>query len=98
MAEEAIRIHRAAFAERDPANLKWGDVGADVVVDARYGPVVLELNARPGLAIQLANRAGLRPRLEFVDASYPGLAVGERAPGSFADRIEAGRQIAKENP
>lgn len=43
-------------------------VGADVVVDARVGPVILELNARPGLVIQLANRAGLRGRLEAVDA------------------------------
>ncbi|HXV35809.1 MAG TPA: sugar-transfer associated ATP-grasp domain-containing protein, partial [Myxococcota bacterium] len=75
-----------------------GYVGADVVVDARYGPVVLELNARPGLAIQLANRTGLRPRLEFIDASHPDLAVGERAPGSVADRIEMGRRIAKDHP
>ena len=28
-----------------------------------HGPLVLELNARPGLAIQIANRAGLAPRL-----------------------------------
>lgn len=44
-----------------------GYVGADVVVDANKGPVILELNARPGLAIQLANNTGLRPRLDQID-------------------------------
>lgn len=41
-----------------------GYLGVDVVIDARYGPLLLELNARPGLAIQLANGEGLVPRLE----------------------------------
>lgn len=40
-----------------------GFLGADVVVDRHRGPLVLEVNARPGLAIQLANRAGLRDAL-----------------------------------
>ena len=30
--------------------------------------MILELNARPGLAIQLANREGLRPRLDKIEA------------------------------
>jgi D-alanine-D-alanine ligase-like ATP-grasp enzyme len=56
-----------------------GYVGADVVVDPRLGPIVLELNERPGLAIQLANRAGLRPRLDAVDESWqPDRPVAER--------------------
>ncbi len=42
-----------------------GYLGVDVVVDARHGPLLLELNARPGLAIQLANAEGLIPRLEI---------------------------------
>ena len=41
-----------------------GYLGVDIVLDRQRGPVVLEVNARPGLAIQLANRAGLRPKLE----------------------------------
>jgi alpha-L-glutamate ligase-like protein len=41
--------------------------GVDIVLDRDLGPLVLELNARPGLAIQIANRAGLRRRLELVD-------------------------------
>jgi alpha-L-glutamate ligase-like protein len=38
-------------------------LGADVVLDREQGPVLLELNARPGLAIQIANQAGLKHRL-----------------------------------
>jgi len=43
-----------------------GYQGVDIVLDQDLGPLVLELNARPGLAIQIANRAGLRHRLEAV--------------------------------
>ncbi len=60
---EAVRTALAATDET-----KLGYVGADVVIDSRFGPVILELNARPGLAIQIANRAGLLPRLEAIRA------------------------------
>ncbi|MCX8073498.1 MAG: alpha-L-glutamate ligase-like protein [Candidatus Binatia bacterium] len=40
-----------------------GYFGVDLVLDPHVGPCVLELNARPGLAIQLANHVGLRPLL-----------------------------------
>lgn len=43
-----------------------GYLGVDLVLDRDKGPLVLELNARPGLAIQLANRRGLLPRLEVI--------------------------------
>jgi alpha-L-glutamate ligase-like protein len=45
-----------------------GYVGVDVVVDAESGPLLLEANARPGLAIQIANGKGLVPRLAAIDA------------------------------
>jgi alpha-L-glutamate ligase-like protein len=45
-----------------------GYLGVDLVLDARRGPLVLELNARPGLSVQLANQRGLRLRLDQVDA------------------------------
>ena len=45
-----------------------GYVGVDLVVDAARGPLLLELNARPGLAIQLANDDGLLPRLRRAEA------------------------------
>jgi len=43
-----------------------GYLGVDVVLDREHGPMILELNARPGLNIQIANREGLRGRLERV--------------------------------
>jgi alpha-L-glutamate ligase-like protein len=45
-----------------------GYIGVDIVVDAREGPMLLEANARPGLAIQIANARGLLPRLLEIDA------------------------------
>lgn len=79
------RIVEIAVRATDLTGL--GYVGADVVVDERRGPVVLELNARPGLAIQLANRAGLLPRLRAVEGAWrPGLPAHER--------IALGREIA----
>jgi alpha-L-glutamate ligase-like protein len=44
-----------------------GYIGVDIVVDAREGPMLLEANARPGLAIQIANAQGLLPRLREID-------------------------------
>lgn len=44
-----------------------GYLGADIVVDRNRGPLMLELNARPGLAIQIANGEGLLPRLRWVE-------------------------------
>lgn len=56
-----------------------GYLGVDVVVDARHGPLLLELNARPGLAIQLANDEGLVPRLEMArECGAAGLPIAER--------------------
>lgn len=46
-----------------------GYFGADIVLDKNKGPVVLELNARPGLAIQIANQTGLAKRLQLVQKS-----------------------------
>jgi hypothetical protein len=43
-----------------------GYLGADVAIDSEKGPVFLELNARPGLSIQIANLDGLKRRLERV--------------------------------
>jgi alpha-L-glutamate ligase-like protein len=45
-----------------------GYLGVDIVVDAEAGPMLLEANARPGLAIQIANGRGLLPRLRAIDA------------------------------
>lgn len=44
-----------------------GYQGVDIVLDGEKGPMILEVNARPGLNIQIANRAGLLPRLQTVE-------------------------------
>lgn len=44
-----------------------GYIGTDIVLDKIYGPLLLELNARPGLAIQIANGTGLLPRLRYIE-------------------------------
>ncbi len=48
-----------------------GYLGADIVLDAQRGPMMLELNARPGLAIQIANGCGLARKLKLVEKYYP---------------------------
>jgi glutathione synthase/RimK-type ligase-like ATP-grasp enzyme len=58
--------------------LEMGYVGVDFVLDAQLGPVVLEANARPGLAIQIANRQGLLPRLAYIDSAGPGELTRQR--------------------
>lgn len=45
-----------------------GYIGADIVLDRDRGPAILELNARPGLAIQIANGCGLLPRLRHIES------------------------------
>ncbi|MBY0355054.1 MAG: alpha-L-glutamate ligase-like protein [Rickettsiales bacterium] len=46
----------------DITGLGW--LGADIVLDRTKGPMLLEANARPGLAIQVANREGLGTRFD----------------------------------
>ncbi|MCH9740746.1 MAG: alpha-L-glutamate ligase-like protein [Epsilonproteobacteria bacterium] len=57
---------------------KLGYLGVDIVLDKNLGPLILELNARPGLAIQIANRQGEVPRFELIDNQDMSLSVEER--------------------
>lgn len=43
-------------------------IGVDIVVDRSQGPLVLELNARPGLNVQLATGRGLLFNLRLVES------------------------------
>lgn len=43
-----------------------GYLGVDIAIDKEKGPAILELNARPGLSIQVANLSGLKDRLQRV--------------------------------
>lgn len=45
-----------------------GYIGVDMVLDEDKGPMILELNARPGLNIQIANDSGLTLRAHAVEA------------------------------
>lgn len=45
-----------------------GYLGVDLVLDKNLGPLILELNARPGLAIQIANGRGIKPRLTTIES------------------------------
>lgn len=47
-----------------------GYIGVDLVLDKDKGPLILEINARPGLNIQIANRSGLLPRLKLVEQHH----------------------------
>ena len=60
-----------------------GYLGIDIVLVKDKGPVVLELNAHPGLSIQIANMTGLKERLL-------------RVRGLDVDSIEKGIRVAKE--
>jgi alpha-L-glutamate ligase-like protein len=44
-----------------------GYIGTDMVLDRQRGPLLLELNARPGLSIQIANGRGLLSNLRIVE-------------------------------
>jgi alpha-L-glutamate ligase-like protein len=49
-----------------------GYAGVDISVDARRGPIVMEVNRRPGLEIQVANAAGLLRRLRIIEGLRDG--------------------------
>ncbi len=44
-----------------------GFMRVDIVLDKEKGPMVLEVNARPGLSIQICNKAGLKLRMEKIE-------------------------------
>ena len=60
LAAEAQRLSGLGFA------------GVDVTLDARQGPIVMEVNRRPGLEIQNANAAGLLRRLRIIEGLRDG--------------------------
>ncbi|MDZ7923355.1 MAG: alpha-L-glutamate ligase-like protein [Marinagarivorans sp.] len=71
--EQMLRLACACY---DMTGL--GYIGVDLVLDKHKGPLLLELNARPGLAIQVANNAGLLPRLRKVEVLSNAVSIDER--------------------
>jgi len=76
-----------------------GFLGVDVVLDKDKGPMVLEVNARPGLSIQICNKAGLRRRMEKVEdinikSTDQAIAVSRYLFGeNFAEKVEARQKV-----
>jgi alpha-L-glutamate ligase-like protein len=64
-----------------------GYIGVDIVLDRTRGPLMLEINARPGLSIQLANRQGLLPRLHRLEAI-------REMPSSIEERIALAKSLS----
>jgi len=69
-----------------------GFLGADIAIDRDRGPVLLELNARPGLSIQIANLTGLKRRLDRVK----GLTVKTTERGILLGKNLFGGEIEEE--
>jgi alpha-L-glutamate ligase-like protein len=71
-----------------------GYLGVDVVIDAVEGPMLLELNARPGLSIQIANGTGLVPLLDRIEKTQTSTMGPEArvalARALFADHMGTG--------
>lgn len=71
-----------------------GYIGVDMVLDSEKGPLILELNARPGLNIQIANDAGLLKRNREVEAYI----VELKSSGEYDDLTPEDRVLfAKQN-
>ncbi len=60
--DEILRL-----ASETQAAVGLGYAGIDIALDRDKGPLILEVNARPGLSIQNANKTSLRSRLERVE-------------------------------
>lgn len=71
-----------------------GYLGVDIVLDKEQGPLMLELNARPGLNIQIANREGCLHRYHAIEArfqEFPTESIAEKVAFSrkqFARTVE----------
>lgn len=82
-----------AVKAADAAELKF--CGVDLFIHEEKGPLVVELNASPGLSIQLANHSGLRRRLQRIEDisvlnSEHGVRIGQALfAENFSDRIKA---------
>lgn len=68
-----------------------GYLGVDIVLDVTKGPLMLELNARPGLNIQIANREGIIERLRKVETA----AETDRPPD---ERISIVKETFRQSP
>ncbi|MFA7681649.1 MAG: tyrosine/phenylalanine carboxypeptidase domain-containing protein [Candidatus Peribacteraceae bacterium] len=77
-----------------------GYLAVDMTIDQNIGPAVLEVNARAGLMVQLANLAPLRARLERVKGlkvSSPekGARLGQEIFGEKVKKLHTAKETAE---
>jgi alpha-L-glutamate ligase-like protein len=70
-----------------------GYLGVDMVIDSQLGPLILEMNARPGLNIQIANCAGMTKRLARIDEIHDPSAGPEERARIARHEFPADRQV-----
>lgn len=93
---EKILIYSAKIQQALP---KIGYLGIDFILDQERGPMVLELNSRPGLSIQICNQDGLYRRLQRVqglevrDPQHAVRIAKSLFSERFADRVAAEKGI-----
>lgn len=74
-------------------------MGADLFIHPDRGPMIVELNGFPGLSIQMANKAGLKRRLERVEGievrnAQHGVKIAQALfAESFADKVQTEEAI-----
>ncbi len=71
-----------------------GYLGVDIVIDRDRGPLILEMNARPGLNIQIANCTGLSTRIARIDEIYDATADAATRARICRQEFPAQRQTA----
>ncbi len=71
-----------------------GYVGVDMVIDKDRGPLILEMNARPGLNIQIANATGLTHRIRRIDEIFDPAADAMLRARTARQEFAAERQAA----
>ena len=87
------KVLTTAVEAANAANLVY--CGVDIFVHKEKGPMIVELNAQPGLSIQVANKSGLRRRLDRVEDlnvrnTAHGVKIGQSLfAESFADKVKA---------
>lgn len=65
-----------------------GYLGVDIVLDRDLGPLMLELNARPGLNVQLANQCGLLTQLVQIEKIT-------NLPQNIDERVRLGKSLSR---
>lgn len=71
-----------------------GYLGVDMVIDSELGPLILEMNARPGLNIQIANGTGLASRIARIDAMHDESASPEERAAAARREFPADKQTS----